>query len=183
MAASGQFRDDLLDRLAFDVITVPPLRERTEDIMPLAHSFAVNMASELGLPVFPGFTTRATSALLRHDWPGNVRELKNAIERSVYRAEDKSRMVNEIAFDPFDSPFQLRSNEEAQAKSSAPAARRKPLLPADFTKRIEEAEIELLQTALEKARFNQKVAAGLLNLTYDQLRGKLKKHRLDQRRN
>ena len=55
LAADGQFRKDLLDRLAFDVITVPPLRERVEDILPLAYAFAINMASELKRALFPGF--------------------------------------------------------------------------------------------------------------------------------
>ena len=83
LAADGRFREDLLDRLAFDVITVPPLRERVEDILPLAYAFAMNMVSELELPLFPGFGARASSSLLRHPWPGNVRELKNVIERAV----------------------------------------------------------------------------------------------------
>ncbi len=64
LAAEGNFRKDLLDRLAFDVITVPPLRERVEDIMPLAHAFAINMASELKWSYFPGFSSRISSALL-----------------------------------------------------------------------------------------------------------------------
>ncbi len=183
LADAGQFRHDLLDRLAFDVITVPPLRERTEDILPLAQSFAVNMASELRLDMFPGFTARAASSLLKHDWPGNVRELKNAVERSVYRSEDKSRMVSQIAFDPFDSPFQLASASTPTtiAPASQATARRTPLLPVDLKKRMLETERNLLEAALEKSRFNQRVAASLLNLTYDQLRGKLRKHRLDTR--
>jgi len=182
LAEQDRFRKDLLDRLAFDVITVPPLRERTEDILPLAQNFAINMASELRLEVFPGFTSRAASSLLRHDWPGNVRELKNAVERSVYRAEDRSRMIAEIAFDPFDSPFELRQDVPADAGRPASASRRRsPLLPTDFQERIHEAERDLLQAALEKSRFNQRVAADLLSLSYDQLRGKLKKHELDRR--
>ena len=110
MVAAGRFREDLLDRLAFDVITLPPLRERTEDILPLAYAFAMNMISELELPLFPGFSARASSSLLRHDWPGNVRELKNAVERSVYRLEDPEQKISQIAFDPFDSPFRLRES-------------------------------------------------------------------------
>lgn len=181
LAAEDRFRKDLLDRLAFDVITVPPLRERTEDIMPLAHNFAVNMVSELKLDVFPGFSAKATSALLRHDWPGNVRELKNAIERSVYRMPDKERLLDTIAFDPFDSPFELRSDPADAPARNAPTRRRPPLLPTDFRERMLSAEKDLLQAALEKSRFNQKVAANLLSLTYDQLRGKLRKHALDKR--
>ncbi len=183
LAEDGAFRHDLLDRLAFDVVTVPPLRERTEDILPLAQSFAVNMASELRLEMFPGFTARAASSLLKYAWPGNVRELKNAVERSVYRSEDKTRMVSGIAFDPFDSPFQPRSEEPAPAApvGTASIGSHAPLLPLDFKKRMLETERGLLAAALEKSRFNQKVAASLLNLTYDQLRGKLRKHALDRR--
>lgn len=180
LADKGSFRKDLLDRLAFDVITLPPLRERMEDILPLAQTFAVNMSSELELEVFPGFTSRAASSLLSYTWPGNVRELKNAVERSVYRAEDKSKMIAEIAFDPFDSPFQLRE-EPATATSESRAPKRSPLLPTDFKARMRDSERELLQAALEKGRFNQRVAADLLSLTYDQLRGKLRKHKLDRR--
>ena len=102
LARDGLFRRDLLDRIAFDVITVPPLRERVEDIMPLAYAFAVNMASELRHALFPGFSHRAASTLLRNNWPGNVRELKNAVERSVYRSDDPETPISKIAFDPFD---------------------------------------------------------------------------------
>ena len=183
LAESGNFRHDLLDRLAFDVVTVPPLRERTEDILPLAQNFAVNMASELRLEMFPGFTARAASSLLKYAWPGNVRELKNAVERSVYRSEDKTRMVGSIAFDPFDSPFQPRTEERSQQRPVATTSlgNKTPLLPLDLKKRMLETERGLISAALEKSRFNQKVAASLLNLTYDQLRGKLRKHELDRR--
>jgi psp operon transcriptional activator len=90
LAAAGRFRADLLDRLAFDVITIPPLRARGEDIPILADHFAVAMARELERPFFPGFTERALDTLRSHDWPGNVRELKNTVERAVYRAEPGS---------------------------------------------------------------------------------------------
>ena len=180
LVEKGEFREDLLDRLAFDVITVPPLRERAEDILPLGYAFALNMVGELKLPLFPGFGARASSALLRHPWPGNVRELKNAVERSVYRLKDGSAQVTEIAFDPFDSPFRL------QASSSRPTGRTKtssrkqaPLLPVNLSERLRDTERELLEAALSRARFNQRVAADLLGLTYHQLRGKIRKHALD----
>lgn len=176
LAAEGRFRRDLLDRLAFDVITVPPLRARIEDILPLAYAFAINMASELKRPLFPGFSPRASSALLQHDWPGNVRELKNTVERSVYRSSDPDKVIASIAFDPFDSPFKLASNEQTHAVQTR--QRRTPLLPMDLTRRLLDTEKDCLQAALEKARFNQRLAADLLGLSYHQLRGKLRKHGL-----
>ena len=180
LAAEGRFREDLLDRLAFDVITIPPLRERTDDIVPLAHAFAINMASELRWPLFPGFGPRATSSLLKHDWPGNVRELKNAVERSVYRSADPAEVITEIAFDPFDSPY----TPPVDGRSSATPSNRKrpPLLPTDLAARVEEFETGLLEAAMERSRFNQRVAADLLNLSYDQLRGKLRKYNINRRR-
>jgi psp operon transcriptional activator len=174
LTAKGLFRIDLLDRLAFDVITVPPLRERLEDVMPLAYAFAVNMASDLKRSYFPGFAPRAASSLLRRKWPGNVRELKNTIERSVYRSDNPEQPIARIVFDPFDSPFKLVDPGEENVVASRP--RRAPLLPADLTQRLKDTERDLLRAALDKARFNQRMAAGLLGLSYHQFRGKLKKY-------
>jgi psp operon transcriptional activator len=173
LAAEGRFRKDLLDRLAFDVITVPPLRERVEDILPLANAFAIHMASELKWSYFPGFSSRASSALLRNQWPGNVRELKNTIERTVYRSKDPEQPISQIALDPFDSPFRMA--QRSAAKQESPVTARSPLLPADLRQRLQDTEIELLRAALEKARFNQRLAADLLGLSYHQFRGKLRK--------
>jgi len=173
LAAEGRFRKDLLDRLAFDVITVPPLRDRVEDILPLAHAFAITMASELKWSLFPGFSPRASSALLRNKWPGNVRELKFAIERSVYRSRDPNQPIADIVLDAFDSPFKLA---EGPSKVRAVSVRRKaPLLPTDLKQRLIDTEVDLLSAALEKARFNQRMAADLLGLSYHQFRGKLRK--------
>lgn len=182
LASQGLFRDDLLDRLAFDVITIPPLRERLEDILPLAYQFAVNMISEMKLQYFPGFSAKASSSLLRHDWPGNVRELKNAVERSVYRSDNKDDPIAAIAFDPFDSPFRVKApgtkkEEERQAQTLAPGPL--PLFPLNLKLRVAESERDLIQAGLQRARFNQKVAAELLGLTYHQLRGKIRKHGID----
>lgn len=179
LAAKDQFRKDLLDRLAFDVITVPPLRERLDDVLTLAHAFAVNMVSELKRSYFPGFGPRASSSLLHHDWPGNVRELKNTIERSVYRSADPEQPIMKIAFDPFDSPFKLARSPANTAVE--PQVVRAPLLPADLTQRLRDTEKSLLLAALDKSQFNQRMAAKLLGLSYHQLRGKLKKHEISGR--
>lgn len=180
LAAQDKFREDLLDRLAFDVITVPPLRERLEDILPLAYAFAVNMVSELKHQYFPGFSAQASSSLLRHQWPGNVRELKNAIERSVYRSDDAEAQIGAIAFDPFDSPYRPQDKSPSTpGRSDRVAKKIAPLFPINLKARVNETERELLQAGLQRARFNQKVAAELLGLTYHQLRGKIRKHGLD----
>ena len=115
LAASGEFRADLLDRLAFDVITLPPLRERLDDILMLAEHFAMNMARELEFELFSGFTEKAKRSLLEHHWPGNIRELKNVVERSVYRCNNPHLPVHELVIDPFESPFRpttkVRTND------------------------------------------------------------------------
>ncbi len=175
LAADGSFREDLLDRLAFDVVTIPPLRERLEDILPLADAFAINMASELGWPLFPGFSARAASALLRHPWPGNVRELKNTVERSVYRSQEADEPIRDISFDPFDSPYTLASTRPS---NNGESKRRPVLLPTDLDGRLADLEQKLLGAAMERARFNQRMAADLLGLSYDQLRGRLRKYDL-----
>ncbi|WP_194755748.1 phage shock protein operon transcriptional activator [Aliidiomarina indica] len=105
LAARQEFRADLLDRLAFDVITLPPLRHRREDILILAEHFAIQMARELGMECFAGFTQQAKDALLDYAWPGNVRELKNVIERSLYRLNSAQLPLHDIIFDPFASPW------------------------------------------------------------------------------
>ncbi len=173
LAEQGLFRDDLLDRLAFDVITVPPLRERTEDILPLAEAFAINMASELKWRLFAGFGARVSSALLRNRWPGNVRELKNTIERTVYRAKDPENPITELALDPFDSPYAIQSVVADKNELHQPV--REPLLPTDLPMRLNDLETSLLDAALRKANHNQRLAAELLGLSYHQLRARMKK--------
>ncbi len=119
LADSGQFRADLLDRLAFDVITLPPLRERLEDILMLAEHFAINMARELEFELFSGFTEKAKRAMLDYHWPGNIRELKNVVERSVYRCNNPHLPVNELVIDPFESPYrpsqQIKTHDRVHA--------------------------------------------------------------------
>jgi psp operon transcriptional activator len=170
----------LLDRLAFDVIHVPPLRARPEDISTLAYHFAINITSELKRAVFPGFSAQASAALLAHEWPGNVRELKNAVERSVYREDDPDQEIDEILFDPFASPF-APSLPPPESKANAPELKSVPKLdrlPRDFRAAVDEYEKNILLQTLERAQYKQTTAAEMLNLSYHQLRGLLKKHEL-----
>jgi psp operon transcriptional activator len=108
LAMDGRFRADLLDRLSFDVLTIPPLRSRREDIPILAEHYAVTMTRELGRPFFGGFTPAVQRAMLDYSWPGNVRELKNVVERAVYRSQEPDGEIEEVVFDPFDSPWRPR---------------------------------------------------------------------------
>ncbi len=184
---AGRFRADLLDRLAFDVITIPPLRHRVEDILPLAQAFGVAIAAELHYPYFTGFSARAASALLRHRWPGNVRELKNAVERSVYRRADPDRKISRIVFDPFDSPYRIGPAQPRQDAAAAATSRQAAdgqsaaALPVDFKDAVKGYERRLVKAALARANYRQKVAATLLGLNYHQLRNLLKKHAIDTR--
>lgn len=181
LAQRGKFREDLLDRLAFDVVTLPPLRARGEDILVLAEHFAVGMVKELGGQAFMGFSDRVRKSLLRYSWPGNIRQLKNVVERAVYQSEEA--VVSELIFDPFESPYRLGGQsisavpplpEEEGELSPAPAGSK----AADFKVAVAEFEIGLLTQALEKAQFNQKKAAEQLGLSYHQLRGYLRKYEL-----
>jgi len=174
LAAAGKFRADLLDRLAFDVVQLPPLRQRQQDIMLLAEHFAIQMCRELSLPLFPGFTEHARDALLGYRWPGNVRELKNVVERSVYRHGTSGRPLDEIVINPF-APRESRPEPSVnEARDGLPA------LPLDLKTWQQEQEKSMIEAALQQGRFNQRKAAELLGLTYHQLRGMLKKHALLQ---
>lgn len=175
LAASGRFREDLLDRLAFDVLTLPPLRARPEDILPLAEHFARRMVRELEREYFPGFSEEARDRLCAYAWPGNVRELKNVVERAVYRSTEPDEPVDAIQFDPFDSPFRPRAGAARRTDGGDGAL---PDGPLDYKETVADFEMRLLNRALEFNQYNQRRTAEYLGLTYDQLRGQLKKYDL-----
>lgn len=196
MADEGTFRADLLDRLSFEVVTLPPLRYREGDIPVLADYFGRRMAAELEWEQWPGFGHLASEALERHQWPGNVRELRNVIERAVYQWSDYSRPVDHIVFDPFESPWKPRelpsrptqpveANHAAEKPDTATArapdvVAAEPVYTAvdDMKEAVEAFEKRILEAALAKSRYNQRQTAKALNLTYDQLRHSLKRHDL-----
>jgi len=170
MVEQERFRADLLDRLAFDVVNLPPLRERRSDIMLLAGQFAIQMCRELGLPLFPGFSQRARDTLLDYRWPGNIRELKNVVERSVYRHGSSETELDEIVIDPF--------SRSTPSPADKPHSAASPVLPLDLRQFQQTQEKQLLEQSLREAKYNQKRAAELLGLTYHQLRALLKKHQM-----
>ncbi len=92
----GKFRDDLYDRLAFEVIRMPPLRERKEDIRPLAYHFLSLIALEVPEIKPQTITDEALEKLTEYDWPGNIRELKYYVERAAYRCDKEVISINEL---------------------------------------------------------------------------------------
>lgn len=197
-AADGRFRADLLDRLAFDVITLAPLRARPEDIILLAEYFGQRIARELEGD-FPGWSRAALEAMCAHSWPGNVRELRNAAERATFRtmaAQANGAPIGPVSItadllDPFNSPWRpprdLFAAPPTQAVTTtlteaAPAETRptpKPSVdgePVDFNAVVSDLEKRLIETALEICRGHQRKAADHLGLSYHQMRGLLRKY-------
>src|SRR5690606_15804272 len=179
LVEENRFRADLLDRLSFEVITLPPLRAREGDIEVLATYFGQRMAAVLGWEEWPGFGPRALAQMEGHDWPGNVRELRNVIERAIYRWPDPARPVDALSFDPFASPWQPAHRprqKEGAAPASAPAP--SPAAPAaplfgpvsDLRAAVDSYERQILADTMARCRYNQKVAAEALGLSYDQIR-------------
>ncbi|HET8750420.1 MAG TPA: phage shock protein operon transcriptional activator [Sphingomicrobium sp.] len=189
----GKFRADLLDRLSFEVITLPPLRARDGDVPLLADHFGRRMAAELEWTNWPGFTPRAMAELEAYAWPGNVRELRNVVERAVYRHEDPERPIDEITFNPFQSPWapttaatiqiqaggnESKPDETASAQQEPDSTEHPPASTDDFRGAVTAYERQLLEDGLKRNRFNQRATAAALGLTYDQLRHALKRHKL-----
>jgi len=176
LAEKGKFRADLLDRLAFDVITLPPLRQRQEDIPTLANHFAVKMAGELGQDLFNGFGEKALEKLINYAWPGNVRELKNVVERAVYSSLNDDLSITDVVFDPFDSPWRPGVENATESTTTVDL----PNEPYEFKRSIQDEEIRRIKHAMEQCRFNQKKTAEFLGMTYHQLRGYLRKYELTE---
>ncbi|BBD06784.1 phage shock protein operon transcriptional activator [Desulfovibrio ferrophilus] len=192
LADAGRFKRDLLDRLGFEVLTVPPLRYRHGDIELLARHFADRMAVEIERPEPPGFSAQALATMNSHPWPGNVRELKNVVERAVYRTE--GNRIQNVVLDPFQSPWRPIPNEhtppasrQTQGESSTKAGpvRRAALTPGapggtspePLLEAVRNLELQYLENALTLTRHNQRKAAILLGLTYHQFRGLYRKHK------
>ena len=169
LAAAGRFRADLLDRLAFDVIRLPPLRERGEDLVLLAEHFATRMTAVLGREYFAGFAPEALAALRAWPWPGNVRELRNAVERSVARLADPTRKLAALVIDPFGPTAPPAPAPPTPAPPASPGATSLP--EAEYA-----LEARMLAEALAATRFNQRAAAARLGLGYDQFRRRLRAH-------
>jgi len=175
----NQFRADLLDRLSFEVVTLPPLRARPGDVPVLAEHFGRRMAAEMNRD-WHGFSPEALDSLIDYRWPGNVRELRNVIERAVYRWEQDGPIAH-IEFDPFQSPHRPGSSAQPTPMVdhvAAPPPSPGESEPGDFKSRVARFERDVLTKALAANRFNQRQTADSLGLSYDQLRHALRRHDL-----
>ena len=202
LAREGRFREDLLDRLAFDVVAIPPLRVRQADILLLANHFAVRMFHELqdneGYDSFAGFSSSAIETLNNYDWPGNVRELKNVVERSVCHGV-AGEVINDIVLDPFNSPWlsglttskpvgeddhqpnnkNMSFNDQVTSHTGQLELWVQQMQSGEgieLKRVLTNTERTLVHKAMECCRHNQKSAAGRLGLSYDQFRALIKKH-------
>ncbi|MEO0590220.1 MAG: phage shock protein operon transcriptional activator [Pseudomonadota bacterium] len=198
LATSGEFRADLLDRLSFEVITLPPLRVREGDVAVLAEYFGRRMAAELDWHAWPGFAQHVSEQFENYPWPGNVRELRNVVERAVYRWDDPDMPIAHVQFDPFESPWKpLAPATRTAQRPAAPAAAAGGAVgdgvtggaaPAridfdavdDLRSAVDNHERAIVEHALGKHRWNQRQTAKALGLSYDQLRHAIKKHGLLQ---
>ena len=184
-AERGEFRADLLDRLSFEVITLPPLRVREGDIGVLADYFGRRMGAELGWEAWPGFADHVAQELENHQWPGNVRELRNVVERAVYRWDDWGSPIGHVQFDPFDSPWKPAAPPSPRSgpdnvppgQVAAPPGADLDAID-DLRAAVDDHERAIIEHALGKHRWNQRQTAKALGLSYDQLRHAIKKHGL-----
>jgi psp operon transcriptional activator len=186
LADEGTFRADLLDRLCFEVITLPPLRVREGDVAVLSDYFGRRMAAEIGWERWPGFAGHVHRQLEDYPWPGNVRELRNVVERAVYRWGDWEEPIGHVQFNPFESPWKPLGERRASAGEAPANGHRNHAPPqrgdfdsiADLRRAVDAHERAILEHHLGRNRWNQRQTAKALGLTYDQLRHCIRKHGL-----
>ncbi len=153
LVKEGKFREDLFYRLNVVRIHIPPLRERREDIIPLAEHFLKVFSREMHKPI-EGFSREAKQLLLSYDWPGNVRELQNAVERAVVLTRYNFIM-------PEDLPI-ARTSDSDRVQSL----------------RLEDVERAHIKKVLEMTEYNISRAAELLGIHRNTLREKMKRYGL-----
>lgn len=163
LVRAGRFRADLYFRLRVVELRVPALRERRDDVLPLAHAFLAESARRWRRPGLR-FAPAAEALLLVHAWPGNVRELKNVVEQAAVMTQGDTIGGDELALSGL--------GDEAPA-AAEPGFR----LPAEGV-RILDVEREVLLQALQRAAWNVTAAARLLGISRDTVRYRMQKHGL-----
>jgi DNA-binding NtrC family response regulator len=163
MVSNKDFRDDLYYRLSIFPIEVPPLRDRHEDILPLASFFLRSLSGRMARS-FEGFSREAENVLLAYSWPGNVRELRNVIERALILERENRISAKSLILDVVQSV-----SAETPALSTEGKSLPEGIVP------LEDVEREMVERAMRAAANNQTRAAELLGVSRDQLRYRLKK--------
>ena len=156
---AGRFRADLYDRLRFSIIHLPPLRERSEDVRPLAEYFTEQICAEVPSISRRDFSSEALDVLDAYAWPGNVRELKFAVERALCVGDATEIQIADL-------PSELLAGRDVEGERGS------------FDEQTRSLESGLLQRALARSENNQKEAAKVLDLSYDRFRHLLRKHGL-----
>ena len=162
LAARKNFKLDLLDRLSFEVLFLPPLRFREGDVSLLASHFALRMSYELGRDVMPEFSRDAMQQLEEYTWPGNIRELKNVVERAVYQTDGEK--IYTVIFDPFISPYNSLSADLVDGRVAQAAEVPPGRNSTDLREEIAALEKKRVLEALEQSQYNRKKAAQKLGL-------------------
>jgi len=166
---SGSFREDLFYRLNVAALYIPPLRERRDDIIPLARQFLQEFCGAFGKAV-PKIEAEAEKFLLTYDWKGNVRELRNTLERIVLLEETETLTADHLAF------LSLRGTP--RHSGAVPTAGPFSLPPEGII--LDEVNRDLIEQALEQTGGNQVRAAKLLGLTRGTLRYRLEKYEIKE---
>jgi psp operon transcriptional activator len=169
--AAGAFRADLYDRLAFEVINLPPLRDRMDDVPVLAAYFLSLFRLEVAGITVRDIHPEAFDRLARYDFPGNVRELKNVVERAIYMAQGDTLTAADV-----EAALPAEAQEGVAVKAGGDGFVDDPA--RTLVDRVEAFEAWLCKDALERARFVQKDAAAMLGLSYDQFRQRYRKYGL-----
>jgi transcriptional regulator with GAF, ATPase, and Fis domain len=185
-AAAGRFRQDLYYRLSVIPMSIPPLRERPDDIPTLAYKFAIRTAEEIGKKL-EGIAPETLDLLQRYSWPGNVRELQHVIERAVILNNDALLPAHALESERFGLNYAIGSTGTtpspfralAAGFSATPSPNGHPAAPADpmhvtlTSLDVNEAEKVLITRALVVAENNRTRAAELLGISVRTLRNKL----------
>jgi two-component system response regulator PilR (NtrC family) len=177
--AASRFRQDLYYRLNVICVTVPPLRERLDDLPRICAALIERVAADAGVEPAPRLSDTALQQLRRYGFPGNVRELENLLHRALALSggthiECEDLGLPDAALEGFDletgaRPAQADAGERAQAMPSALPATAAPL-PADLAAHLDQVERDILERALERHRYNRTAAGASLGLSLRQMR-------------
>ncbi|HOX36505.1 MAG TPA: sigma-54 dependent transcriptional regulator [Candidatus Brocadiia bacterium] len=167
MVAKGEFREDLYYRINVFPIRLPPLRERPDDILPLARHFVGVFSTKMGRHL-TGISQEAERQLTGHKWPGNARELQNVIERAVILCDGDTITSAQLPWPHGAMPSSLPPSIVVQDIAIPPQGIK-----------LDEIEYSLLKQAMATTKGNKSRAAKLLGLSRAKLRYRLKKHHLD----